>query len=66
MRVSALEGIGAAIEKPFAEAKSRDRGLAAAPVLTGKERQTVEKVRDDGPEKVPEPKQRTVEMAFGL
>jgi hypothetical protein len=34
--------------------------------LTGKERQTEEKGRDDGPEKVPKPKQRSVEMDFGL
>ena len=65
-RVSALEGIGAAIEKPLADGRSRDRGLEAAPELTGKERQTEEKGRDEGPEKVPEPKQRSVEMDFGL
>ena len=61
-----LEGIGAANEKPLADAKSRDRGLEAAPALTGKERQMAEKDRDDGPEKVPEPRQRSVEMDFGL
>ena len=66
-RVSALEGIGAAAEKPLAEGKSRDRGLEGLlERAAGTEDTAPDKSREPEPEKVPEPKQKSVEMDFGL
>ena len=54
-RVSALEGIGAAIEKPVAEEKDRGRTMESSPEsAAGKERETADKGRDAAPEIEPE------------
>ena len=66
-RVSALEGIGAVLEKPLTEEKSGGHDLEKAlepPAGTGD--RSADKGRDDGPEKAPEPRQKSVEMDFGL
>ena len=66
-RVSALEGIGAVLEKPPTREKSGGHGLEKAlepPAGTGD--RSADKGRDDGPEKAPEPRQKSVEMDFGL
>ena len=65
-RVSALEGIGAALDKPLGEEKARERGLAPGPEVAGKGLETPDRSRDAGPEMAPEPKQKSVEMDFGL
>ena len=72
-RVSALEGIGAAAGKTLSEEKSRgdekERGRGLEGLLerragTGDEAQ--DKSREPEPEKVAEPKQKSVEMDLGL
>ena len=56
-RVSALEGIGAALEKPLTEDKARGRRLETAG-------ESPDKGRDAEPEKTPETKPRSIEMDF--
>ena len=58
-RVSALEGIGAALEKPIAEEKARGRGLDAGS-------EAADRGRDAEQEMAPVPKQKSVEMDYGL
>ena len=65
-RVSALEGIGAALDKPIAEEKARGRGVKAGPEAAGKTMEVPDRYRDAGPEMAPEPRQKSVEMDFGL
>ena len=77
-RVSALEGISAAEravarEKALAEEKARggkERGRGPNAMLEPpagtRDDAAADKGREPGPEKVPEPKQKSVEMDFGL
>ena len=54
-RVSALEGIGAALEKPVVEEKDRGRAMESPPEsAAGKERETADKGRAAAPEIEPE------------
>ena len=67
-RVSALEGIGAA-EKTLAEEKEHGRGLEGMldrPVGTRDEAQDKGRELQPEPGKVPEPKQKSVEMDLGM
>ena len=64
-RVSVLEGIGAALDKPLAEKKARGRGVKAGPEAAGKTMEASDRNRDAGPEMAPEPRQKSVEMDFG-
>ena len=77
-RVSALEGIGAA-EKALAEEKARgqekarggekERGRGLEGLLerpAGTQDEAADKGRELGPEKALEPKQKSVEMDFGM
>ena len=64
-RVSALEGIGRAAEKPLAEEKRRERGLEAVPeTRAGTAEKETDKGHEAGPEKAPEPKR--IEYDLGL
>ena len=65
-RVSALEGIGGAAEKPLAEEKARGRGAEAGPEAAGKAMETPDRNRDAGREMTPETKQKSVEMDLGM
>ena len=65
-RVSALEGIGAALDKPLTEEKARGRGVKAGPEAAGNTMEAPDRNRDAGPEMAPEPRQKPVEMDFGL
>ena len=49
-RVSALEGIGAAMEKPVAEEKARARGLEPGPETAGKEQEKADVGRETRPD----------------
>ena len=70
-RVSALEGIGAA-EKALAEEKARggkERGRGLEELLerpSGTRDEAPDKGREPEREKAPEPKQKSVEMDFGM
>ena len=62
-RVSALEGIGAAVEKPAADEKARgEKGREGSLEPAA---QTPETGREGAPEMVPEPKTTSVEMDMG-
>ena len=62
-RVAALEGVGAAVERARAEAKSAEPGRAAE--AEGPARSTG-KSREDSPEMTPVAKQKSADMELGL